>query len=136
MKITSEKAVVQASNTEILEFLSNSENLYHLLPEDKISDWEASTEQCSFKVQGGIMITLLQNGKEEPNKLFLKSGEKSPFPFELTVHLTPVEKGTEGYIEFDGKMNMFIKMMAEKPLTALFNHMTAELQNYYANKNV
>lgn len=134
MKITSEKAIVQASNAEILEFLSNSENLYHLLPQDKISDWEASVDQCSFKVQGGITITLLQNGKEEPNKLFLKAGEKSPFPFDLTVHLAAAEKGTEGYIEFEGKVNMFLKMMVEKPLSALFNHMTKELQNYFANK--
>ncbi len=135
MKIESQKATVQASQTEILEFLSNAENLIHLLPQDKISDWEATTEQCSFKVQGGIVITLIQNGMESPNKLFLKAGEKSPFPFDLTVRISPLSGATEGYIEFDGKVNMFLKMMVEKPLTALFDHMTKQLQNWYADKN-
>ncbi len=135
MKILSDKAIVKAGNSEIIEFLSNAENLIHLLPQDKISDWEANQEQCSFKVQGGITITLIQNGKEEPNKLFLKSGEKSPFPFNLTVHLANLDTNTEGYIEFDGQVNMFLKMMVEKPLTALFNHMTQELQNWFENKN-
>ncbi|MDC1194171.1 hypothetical protein N8Z90_00725 [Crocinitomicaceae bacterium] len=135
MEIESQKATVQASQTEILEFLSNAENLIHLLPQDKISDWEATTEQCSFKVQGGIVITLIQNGMESPNKLFLKAGEKSPFPFDLTVHISPVNGATEGYIEFEGEVNMFLKMMVEKPLTALFDHMTKQLQNWYADKN-
>ena len=135
MQINSDKALVQAGSAEIIEFLSNAENLVHLLPQDKISDWEATNEQCAFKVQGGIVITLVQNGIEEPNKIFLKSGEKSPFPFELTIHLDQVEDSTEGYIEFNGNVNMFLKMMVEKPLTALFNHMTKELQNWYANKN-
>ena len=135
MKIESQKATVQASQTEILEFLSNAENLIHLLPQDKISDWEATTEQCSFKVQGGIVITLIQNGMESPNKLFLKAGEKSPFPFDLTVHISSVNGATEGYSEFEGKVNMFLKMMVEKPLTALFDHMTKQLQNWYADKN-
>ena len=134
MKIQSQKSTVQASQTDIIEFLSNSEHLIHLLPQDKISDWEATKEECSFKVQGGIVITLLQNGMEAPNKLFLKAGEKSPFPFDLTVHLAPSENATEGYIEFEGKLNMFLKMMVEKPLTALFDHMTAKLQSWYENK--
>jgi carbon monoxide dehydrogenase subunit G len=135
MILKSEKAIVAASNEAILEFLSSAENLIHLLPQDKISDWKATKEECSFKVQGGIVITLVQNGMEAPNKLFLKSGEKSPFPFDLTVHLEAKDMATEGYIEFDGKVNMFLKMMVEKPLSALFNHMTKELQNYFANKS-
>jgi len=135
MKINSEKAIVAAPNKIILEFLSSAENLIHLLPQDKISDWKATKEECSFKVQGGIVISLVENGMEAPNKLFLKSGEKSPFPFNLTVHLNQKDTATEGYIEFDGQVNLFLKMMVEKPLTALFNHMTVALQNWYANKN-
>ncbi|MFA7274924.1 MAG: hypothetical protein WC044_13720 [Crocinitomicaceae bacterium] len=135
MIIKSEKALVAASNETILEFLSSAENLVHLLPQDKISDWNATPEKCSFKVQGGFVITLVEDGIEAPNKLFLKSGEKSPFPFKLTVFLAPQGTGTEGYLEFDGEVNMFLKMMVEKPLSALFNHMTKELQNYFGNKN-
>jgi carbon monoxide dehydrogenase subunit G len=136
MQINSDKALVQATSTDIIKFLSDSENLIHLLPQDKITDWEANQEKCSFKVQGGIVITLVQNGIEGSDKLFLKSGDKSPFPFDLTIHLDPKDTSTEGYIEFNGNVNMFLKMMVEKPLTALFNHMTKELQNWYADKHV
>ena len=131
MILKSEKALVSSSLEEIITYLSDAQNLWDLMPQDKISDWKADTNECSFKVQGAIVITLIQDGKEE-NKLFLKSGEKSPFPFRLTVHLSPLEEKTEGFIEFDGEVNMFLKMMVEKPLLALFNHMTQKLQEKFS----
>ncbi len=134
MKLTSDKALVRAGKEEIIAFLSDANNLYYLLPKDKISDFEADEKKCSFKVQGGIIITLVENGRDGDEKLFLKSGEKSPFPFNLTVHLKQAEMGTEGYIEFDGEVNMFLKMMVEKPLLALFNFMATELKSWFDNK--
>lgn len=130
MELKSNQVPVKASVKEIITFLSNSENLWLILPQDKISDFKATTESCSFKVQGGITISLVQNGQEE-NKLFLKSGEKSPFPFNLTVNL--IEKGsiTDGYIQFDGEVNAFVKMMVEKPLSALFNYMSEKLKSHF-----
>jgi hypothetical protein len=79
-----------------------------------------------------VTITLVQNGEEQPNKLFLKSGEKSPFPFTLTIHIDEVDGKSSGYIAFDGEVNMFLKMMVEKPLTNLFNYMSNKLQKHFA----
>jgi hypothetical protein len=75
---------------------------------------------------------LVQNGGEAPNKLFLKSGEKSPFPFNLTIHIDTVGDKANGHIVFDGEVNMFLKMMVEKPLTNLFNYMSNKLQTHFA----
>lgn len=132
MKIESNKVEVNADAATIFAFLKDSNNLIHLLPKDNISDFQSSVEQCSFKAQGGFVITLIQNGGEEPNKLYLKAGEKSPFPFTLTIHLDENDGSTTGYILFDGEVNMFLKMMVEKPLTNLFNYMSHKLQTYYA----
>lgn len=130
MELTSNQVSVKASKEDIISFLSNSENLWLILPQDKISDFKASSDSCSFKVQGGITISLVQNGHEE-NKLFLKSGEKTPFPFDLTIHLSENGSSTDGYIHFDGEVNAFLKMMVEKPLSALFNYMSEKLKSHY-----
>ena len=132
MKIESTKVVVNAEIQTVFDFLTNTENLYHILPQDKISDWKADSTSCSFKIQGGVTISLKQQSQEAPVKLVMKSGEKSPFPFTLTVHLTSQGAQTEGYIAFDGDVNMFLKMMVEKPLTNLFNYMSEKLREYYA----
>ena len=130
MELKSIQVSVKASRADIISFLSNSENLWLILPQDKISDFKASMESCSFKVQGGITISLIQNGHEE-NKLFLKSGEKTPFPFNLTINLTENGSLTDGYIHFDGEVNAFLKMMVEKPLSALFNYMSEKLKSHF-----
>lgn len=132
MKIDSTKVEVNATAETIFAFLKDSENLIHLLPQDNISDFKATESECSFKVQGGVTITLVQSGEEKPNKLFLKSGEKSPFPFTLTIHIDEVNGKSNGYIAFDGEVNMFLKMMVEKPLTNLFNYMSNKLQQHFA----
>ncbi len=133
MKIESTKVEVNQNQETICNFLKDSTNILQLLPQDKISDWKATTSECSFKAQGGVTISLIQDGEEGINKVFMKSGEKSPFPFKLTIYINKTdEKTSNGYIEFDGEVNMFLKMMVEKPLTALFNHMANKLQEYYA----
>ncbi|MDX2360939.1 MAG: hypothetical protein QNK23_09045 [Crocinitomicaceae bacterium] len=131
MKIDSSKVIVTASKEEISEFLKDANNLLHLLPQDKINEFKSSVEECSFKVQGGITISLIQDGQEGTDKLFLKSGKFSPFPFRLTIFLTDVEGGTEGYINFDGQVSPFLKMMVEKPLSNLFNYMTQKLHEHF-----
>jgi carbon monoxide dehydrogenase subunit G len=134
MKINSETVLVSAPQQEVFAFLKDANNILHLLPQDKITDFKASVDQCSFKVQGGVIISLVHDGEEGMQKLYMKSGEKSPFPFRLTIHTTQHDENTKGQIEFDGEVNMFLKMMVEKPLTNLFNYMSNKLQEHFANK--
>lgn len=133
MIIESKHVTVSASPEKVTSFLQDARNLIHLLPQDQISDWDATDEMCSFKVQGGVTISLVQKGAEGTTKVFLSSGEKSPFPFKLTVHLLSAGEHTTGYLVFDGEVNVFLKMMVEKPLTALFNMMSENLQLYFTN---
>lgn len=132
MKINSQTVIVSAPQQEVFDFLKDANNLLHLLPQDKISDFKATTDECSFKVQGGIIISLIHDGEEGTDKIFMKSGVKSPFPFRLTINTGNQSDKTEGRIEFDGEVNMFLKMMVEKPLTNLFNYMSNKLQEYFA----
>jgi len=132
MDLKSDKVAISASVEDVHAFLSDARNLELILPHDKISDFKADEKQCSFKVQGAIIISLIQNGSEA-TKIFLKSGEKSPFPFKLTVNLEGKGLETEGFIEFDGEVNSFLKMMVEKPLQALFNFMSHKLEEHFNN---
>ena len=132
MILTGDKVSVGANRSNIIEFLTKPSNLEHLLPMDKVKDFISDESSCSFKVQGGFIISLFQDGSEE-GKVFLKSGEKSPFPFKLTIHLVDQEENkTEGHIEFDGEVNAFMKMMVEKPLLSLFNYMSNKLGKHFS----
>jgi hypothetical protein len=135
MTIKGNTVVVEAERPEIFKFLGDSNNIIHLLPQDKISDFKSTDEMCSFKVQGGVMISLIQDGTEGQDILFMKSGEKSPFPFRLGIHMKDLGGKTEGFIQFDGQVNAFLKMMVERPLSALFNHMSSKLVEQFSSKS-
>ncbi len=132
MVIESQKVEVSATTEEVFTFLSNAQNIEELLPADNIKDFQATETQCSFKVQGGITITLIQEKLVPNNEIKMVSGEKSPFPFHLTIHMgEDVTKQTIGYIHFDGDVNPFLKMMVQKPLTNLFNYMSQKMKEKY-----
>jgi len=133
MILKSTSVLINENQENIFIFLSDSCNLVNILPKENISDWKANSTECSFKVQGGVIISLIQDGFEDKSKIFMKSGEKSPFPFKLTLHLEKIENQTQGYIEFDGELNKFLKMVVEKPLTNLFNYMSEKLKTHFEN---
>lgn len=131
MKIDSEKTIINATAEEVFNYLSNAENIGNLLPKDGVKDFKGEQTQCSFKVQGGITISLIQTELVANDQIKMKSGEKSPFPFDLTIHLQQREGSTEGYIAFDGEVNAFLSMMVKTPLTNLFNYMSHKLKTVF-----
>lgn len=131
MEIKSNKVQVAASQKEVFDFLIDMNNIIHLLPQDKISDFKSSDTDCSFKVQGGVIISLVHDGVNDNAEIFMVSGEKSPFPFKLTIHIADQEQQSTGYIHFDGEVNPFLKMMVTKPLTTLFNYMSDKIKSHF-----
>lgn len=132
MVIESNKVIVNQNIQTVFDFLKDTNNIVELLPQDKISDWKSDELNCAFKVQGGIIISFEQVSLEEPTKIFLKSGQKAPFPFTLTLSLEEKGSETEGFLRFEGEVNMFLKMMVQGPLEHLFNFMSDKLKTKYA----
>ena len=131
MIIESQRVTVDAYPEKVFAFLSNAKNIEELLPHDNISDFQGEDKKCSFKVQGGITITLEHDQLVPFERIEMKSGEKSPFPFTLTIFLEEMNDKTAGYIKFDGEVNAFLKMMVQKPLTNLFNYMSQKMKEKY-----
>ena len=135
MIITSNEIVVVTNKKELQSFLIDCTNYELLLPQDKISDFKATMAECSFKVQGGITIKLIQSGVDETGAILLKSGEESPFPFTLKVNLIEAINSTQGNIKFDGELSPFVAMVAKKPLENLFNFMAEKIVERFTIKN-
>ena len=133
MVIESKKVTVHQSVSEVFDFLKDTNNILELMPQDKISDWKSDETSCSFKVQGGIIISFVQVETTAPYRILLKSGERAPFPFTLTITLEEKDgHHTKGFLRFEGEVNMFLKMMSQGPLENLFNFMSEKLRERYA----
>ncbi|MEZ4808110.1 MAG: hypothetical protein R2815_11665 [Flavobacteriales bacterium] len=121
-RIESKHVEIARSAQDLYSFLQDMNNFQQLLPQERISEWKSDGTSCSFKVQGAATIGLQLDGGTAPTLLKMKATERSPFPFTLDVHLNEENGSTKAYQEFNADLNPFIKMMVEKPLKNLFDH--------------
>jgi carbon monoxide dehydrogenase subunit G len=129
---SSNKVAVPASSNDIFNFLTDLNNLQKLMPGDKIDQWQSDAETCSFQIKGLAKIGMKLDSTEENKKIHIVSNGKNPFDFTLDIHLNEQGASTESQLIFDGNMNAFMKMMAEKPLTNFFNLLADNLKAHFA----
>jgi carbon monoxide dehydrogenase subunit G len=120
------------SAAEISELLQDMTRLKEFLPQDRISDWSADTAQCSFNVQGVARIGLRLEQGLNPMQVRLVATDGSPFPFTMVVNLHEVDGATEVWQTLEADLNPFIRMMVERPLKNLFDHIADKLHGKYA----
>ncbi len=125
--IESKHVDIQRSAEEVFNYLEDLNNFHELLPRDKISDFTSDGASCSFKISGMSTIGLKTVEKVPFEKLVLDSVD-SPFKFTLTIHVkSGVKGGCEAFQVATLDLNPMMKMMVEKPLTNLFNHISDRL---------
>ena len=127
-RIDSKEVEIAKPAQELYDFVKDMNNFQQLRPQERISEWKSDGVSCSFKVQGAATIGLMIDGGTAPELLKLKATDRSPFPFTLDVHLNELNGTTTIWQEFNADLNPFIKMMVEKPLQNLFDHIADRMR--------
>ena len=124
--LLSETHPTQSSTDILFDYMSDFNNFKHLLPDDKIENFECSTEQCSFGIKGLMPLTIKIKEKQPTSRITFETSGLAKFVFTLHIHL--LQNQTTN-VQLEGDMNPFIKVMAEKPLKELINTMASKLSN-------
>lgn len=126
--ITSDKKVVQYPDSKVFGFITNLGNFEKILPEDRIENFVFTEDTCSFRIKGMTDLGLKISEKKEFDLIKMDSYGKVPFPFTMIIHIKSLSpESSEVYIDFEGDINPFLKMMVEKPLTNFFNMLVSKL---------
>ena len=132
MKIESNKMEISKSQKEIYEFLSDFNNFEALMPEN-VSNWESTSEECSFSVKGMASIGMAISNRIPDAQITITSTPKSPFRFDLNCFVdSSGEDGSVACLVFEADLNPMIQMMAEKPLTNLFELIISKLKEVHS----
>jgi len=132
MIIESPRELIQSDAQTIFNFLMDMNNFKELFPEDKIDNWVATNETCTFKIKSMTDIGLKRVASTPNSLIYLDSYGKVPFKFTLNIYLEEKTKEqTQVHLIFDGNVNPFMKMMLEKPLSQFFNGVTSKLKAKY-----
>ena len=109
-------------------FLSDFKNFASVLPEDKIENFTYTASECSFNIKGITPMTIKKTDSKPYEFILFSSEGLAKFNFSLKVFFigNSSENG-ECKVELLGDLNPFIRVMAEKQLTALTNKMSLRL---------
>jgi len=128
MNVKTNKTRFSKNQQETFEFLSNMENYRQLMPDDTKS-FEVHESGKGFAVQIGSLPKVGMKLKEanEPSQLVFESPSPN-FEYYLTIQIDPVdESSSDVSLDFEGKFNMMIEMMAKGPLTNFINTISTKL---------
>jgi len=133
LKIETNHHLINAAPEIVFNFLSNMSNFEKLLPKDKIEDWEATNETCTFKIKNMGTIQLKRVASTPNSLIYLDSFGKTPIKFSLNIYIAEkTSTSSEAYLAFDGDVNPFMKLMLGKPLTEFFNYLIHQLTKIYS----
>lgn len=100
----------------VFDFLSDFNNFEHLIPRDKITDWQSTGDTCRFKVQGIGELGLKIIEKTPGSTIKYTADGKTPFNFFLWVQLKEVESNDSRLkLTLRADLNPMLKMIVSEP---------------------
>lgn len=130
MDVNTGKVRFSKNQQNAFEFLSNMENYRQLMPDDTKS-FEIHESGNGFTVQIGSLPKVGMKLKEKTEVSQLVFESPSPnFEYYLTINISAVDDSSSDVsLDFEGKFNMMIEMMAKAPLTNFINTIASKLSS-------
>jgi carbon monoxide dehydrogenase subunit G len=127
MNIQGNRVVVEKSQKETFEFLSDLKNFEQLMPES-IQKFEVDGDSFIFGLKGMPEIRLVLKDSTEYSNITLGAAS-SKLDFELVADISEIdEDSSEVKLEFNGKFNAMMAMMVKRPLTSFIETLTDNLE--------
>lgn len=127
MNIQGTRVVVEKSQRETFEFLSDLKNFEKLMPES-IQKFEVEGDSFIFGLKGMPEIRLVLKEKTPYSNVTLGAAS-SKLDFQLVADIHSIdEDSSEVQLEFQGKFNAMMAMMVKKPLTNFIQTLTDNLE--------
>tara|TARA_B100000900_G_scaffold370847_1_gene349663 strand:- start:210 stop:599 length:390 start_codon:yes stop_codon:yes gene_type:complete len=122
----SPEIIINKKAKDFYQLVSNMDNLKSFLP-DEVEDFQSSVNTCSFKITGYPKLVLEITEKIEFSSISFKAKE-SIVPFTMKCFISPIKEKCNAKLEIYAKLNIFTKMMIEKPLNELLEVLARKMQ--------
>lgn len=122
---------VEAGCEKVFAFLGDFRNFEELLP-DKVKNWRADENSCSFTIEGLSDMSMRIDGKYPCRNIHIVPDGKAPVDFSLDYFFR--EKGDrrcDVSIVFMVALNPFMKTVASGPLQKFVDKLARRLQDHF-----
>lgn len=117
-KVESKEVEINAPVKKIFDFLSDFTNFTLLIP-DKVENWKATKEKCSFRVSGMADIGMEISQTTPYSSIVIVNDKEvgTPFSFSFNWDFKSIDESkTKVKSFFDLDVNPMMSMMIKKPL--------------------
>ncbi len=130
-KIESRIGVIKYNDEKVYSFISDFSNFSNLIPGDKITDWQADREKCSFSI-AGIGRAGLKYVEKDPFKLIkIASDENTPMHLTMWIQLKNTgENETKVKVTIEPDVNSVMMMMIKNPLEQFLERLVNEMEKF------
>lgn len=132
MKIESKTGRSAYSANNIYRFISDFRNFNNFIPDDKVSDWQADTDHCSFRINmlGKVRLEIIERDEGKLVKM-TSDPKESQYNFTLWVQLVePVENDTRIKVTIEPLINQILMTMVKTPLKEFVNSLIDEIEKF------
>lgn len=128
MNFQSRKIKLNKSQQLTFEHLKEMSNYESLMPENSTFEVHESGQGFAVQLKGLPKVGLRLKEVQEPKSITFNSPSEN-FNYEMQVNINETgENHSEVFIDFNGKFNPMIEMMAKKPLTKLIETIADNLE--------
>ena len=132
MKIESKIGKAAYDDKQIYDFVTDFNNFGDLLPSGKVSQWQASADECSFRVEplGSVGLTMVE--KVPCTLVKINSMPSySNHQFTIWIQLKQVaEKDTRVKITIEPQVNRMLLPMIKGPLKAFVDGLVDKIEGF------
>jgi carbon monoxide dehydrogenase subunit G len=117
LEIESKTGKLNKEPEQVYNFIADFNNFTQLIPPDKVKDWTANTDSCSFRIDnvGKLGIDIIE--KQPKSLIKMKGNEKSSYQFSCLIELKELDANeTQIKLTINASLNPMIKAFAKKPL--------------------
>jgi len=127
MNLESPKTIINKSQEDTFNFLSDIKNFEHLMPEN-ISKFEVLDEDKFLFALKGMPEIVLKKKETEPNSKIVLGAAGGKLDFSLIGIITEIEADkSEVQLSFEGDFNPMMAMMIKKPINKFLETLVENL---------
>lgn len=132
MKIESKTGCSANPAANIYRFISDFRNFNNFIPADKVTDWQAEQDHCTFRLDmlGKFKLNIIE---KEENKLIkiTSDPEESQYNFNLWIQFRELaQDDTRIRITMEPLINQFLLSMVKSPLKKFADSLIEEIENF------
>jgi hypothetical protein len=132
LKIESKIGKSAYNDQEIYAFITDFNNFREIIPADKVSQWESTEDQCSFRIDP-LGTTGLEIIEKKPFNLVKMASLRSYSNHQFTIWVqlkSMAEKDTRIKITIEPQVNKMLLPMIKGPLKKFVDGMVAKIETF------